>query len=155
MVIHESYITRKPLEFTLLVLFIILVILLPVYVYMEFFYTAKEKGSVLTETFNEVAYRFSPESDLSPADKRVMFRLEYEGNTVQWKGQLLSCTKMNDMYRVNVDHLGTGFADVVFTTLDDCSMIEPGQTIEYRMELVDWQTTTFIGKDGELISHGT
>ena len=155
MVVQESFVTRKPVEFTLIVLFIVLVLLAPLYIYMKWSPSDDDKEVFITESFNEVMYMFSPESDLSPADKRIMFRLEYEGNIVQWSGTLLSCDRANGLSRLSVDHLGTGFADVIFTTRQDCPASAVGAPLTYRMTLVDWKTTTFIGKDGEVIGDGS
>ena len=152
MVIHESYITRKPLEFMLIVLSIILIILLPIY-----FYTEKTKESrveekiLVPQTYNEVKYLFSPESDLSESDKRHLFSLTYEGNYVQWVGPLLVCNDLDGVYRVSIDQSGDGFGDVLFTTYEDCTGIPEGVDVTYKIKLIDWKVNSFIGSEGEII----
>ncbi|MBW2972208.1 hypothetical protein KY359_04195 [Candidatus Woesearchaeota archaeon] len=153
MVIHESFVTRKPLEFTLIVLVIVLVLLLPVY-----FLTkngsanAAEQAVFIPQTYGEVEYFFSAESDLSESDKRHLFQLQYEGNFVQWTGLLLACEPMSGLFKVSIDHSGDGFGDVMFMTDKDCSGVPLGSTATYRTRLIDWKITTFIGKDGEVLS---
>lgn len=152
MVVHESFVTRKPLEFTIIVLFIIFILLIPV-----FFLTKddadqeEEETEFITQTYPEVNFIFSPESDLSESDKRYLFRLDYENRFVQWTGTLLACNDINGMFRVSVDHSGNGFGDVLFTTFKDCTNITKGSDITYRMKLIDWKVTTFIGKEGEIL----
>lgn len=151
MVVHESYVTRKPLEFTLIVLLIIFIILIPAY-----FLTKKSpeeipKDYLLTETYEEVAYLFSPDSDLTDSDKKTMFKVNYDDHFVQWTGMLLNCDVMTPLFRVSVDHTGNGFSDVLFTTYSDCTSIEPGTLITYKVRLIDLKMGTFTGKDGEII----
>jgi hypothetical protein len=155
MVIRESFVTRKPLEFTLLVLFLIFLILLPVY-----FYTknraenAVVQPEMLSESYQEVASLFSPESDLSDSDKRHLFNFKYENSVVQWDGDILGCDAMTDMYRVRVDETGDDVGEVLFTTVDDCMTIPSGSHISFKMKIVDWTVTRFIGADGEILTWG-
>ncbi|MFH1064667.1 MAG: hypothetical protein V1729_06295 [Candidatus Woesearchaeota archaeon] len=152
MVVHESFITRRPLEFTLIVLFVLFIILLPVYfVTKQSAKDAKPKGILMTETYGETIYLFGQDSELSDNDKKIMFRLNYEGNMVQWTGSLLSCEDLEGLFKVSVDHRGNGFGDVLFTTLDDCTDILPGTTITYKTRLIDRLPNTFIGKEGKII----
>ncbi|NQU79269.1 hypothetical protein HQ545_05895 [Candidatus Woesearchaeota archaeon] len=149
MVIHDSYVTRKPLQFTLIVLTIVLVILLPIYIYS--FYAREEPNpDMITQSYNEVNFYFSPESELSLSDKRHMFSIFYEGGIVQWRGNMISCIVLDNMYRVGVDHQGNGQEDVVFTTFDDCNEIPEGYKIIYHAELIDRINDKFIGRNGEI-----
>lgn len=152
MVVHDSFITRKPLEFTLIVLFVLFLLLLPVYfVTKRSAGSTEPKGVLLTETYGEAIYLFDTESDLSENDKKILFRLNYEGNWVQWRGSLLTCDDMGGLFRVSIDHRGTGFNDVIFTTPVDCTAIPIGTTITYKTRLIDRLPKTFVGKEGELI----
>ncbi|MFC1741717.1 hypothetical protein ACFL3V_04240 [Nanoarchaeota archaeon] len=155
MVIHESYITRKPLEFTLIVLTIVLVLLLPVYLFTKH----NLKGDLLqediiAESFEEANFMFGPESELSEKDKKHLFVMKYEGNFVQWSGKLSTCDSLGAMFRVGVDHTGNGFSDVLFTTFDDCRVGAEGGMVTYKMRVVDWKVNRFIGKDGRLVKWG-
>lgn len=152
MVVPESFVTRKPLEFTLLVLFMIFLLLLPVYYYTK----NRQKTSVvppelITESYQEAAFQFSPESDLSDIDKRHLFNLKYENNIVQWDGDMLACDSMTDLFRVRVDENGDDVGDVLFTTEHDCMDIPPGSHIYFRMKMVDWKVIRFIGSEGEIL----
>ena len=152
MVIHESFVTRKPVEFTLIVLLIIFILLLPVY-----FYTRNisknviEDSAFIPESYGEVAFFFSQDSDLSDSDKKNMFKFKYEGNIVQWDGTFLSCELMTPIYKVSVDENGDGFGDVLFTTDDDCMDIPKGSQLLFKIKLIDRKTRTFIGSEGEII----
>jgi hypothetical protein len=155
MVVQESYITRKPLEFTLILLVIVLILLLPVYFYTKHTRASSvEEGELIAQTYKEVWYMFSSESDITDNDKRHLFRLNYEGNLVQWTGTLLSCDNLDGVYRISVDHSGDGTSDVLFTTYEDCIDMPVGSVITYKIELIDWKTTIFVGKDGEVIKWG-
>ncbi|MBN1545019.1 hypothetical protein JW898_06180 [Candidatus Woesearchaeota archaeon] len=152
MVVHESFVTRKPLEFTLIVLVIVLVVLLPFYFITKNNNAAQvEQGQLIPETYSEVNYLFGPDSDLSESDKKHLFQLNYMGNFVQWSGSMLSCDGMGSMFRVSIDETGDGFGDVIFTTINDCTGVPAGATMTFKTRLVDWKITTFIGKDGEII----
>jgi hypothetical protein len=107
---------------------------------------------LVSETYSEVGYFFSPESDLSESDKRQLFRMKYENNFVQWQGTLLACETMNGLFTVSVDQRGEGTSDVLFTTQDDCTKIPVGSQVLYKTRLIDWKIRSFIGKDGEIIS---
>ncbi|MBU2561101.1 MAG: hypothetical protein KKD17_02305 [Nanoarchaeota archaeon] len=151
MVIHESFVTRKPLEFTLIVLVIVLVVLLPFYFITKKNAAPAEEGQLIPETYSEVNYLLGPESDLSESDKKHLFALSYEGNFVQWSGSMLSCDSLGSMFRVSIDETGNNFGDVIFTTMSDCTDIPAGTTITFKTRLIDWKITTFVGKDGEII----
>lgn len=152
MVIHESFVTRKPLEFTLIVLFVIFLLLLPVYFYTRnYSRDAVEEAEFIPESYEEVAFLFSQDSDLSDSDKKNIFKFKYEDNMVQWGGILLSCELMTPLYRVSVDETGDGFGDVLFTTDYDCTHIPIGSRLEFNMTLIDRKTRMFIGLDGEII----
>jgi hypothetical protein len=151
MVVHESFVTRKPLEFMLIVLVIVLILLLPLY-----FYTknraeaAAPEGIIVAESYGEVAYIFGPDSDLSESDKKHLFRFNYENNIVQWSGTLVSCEEQGGLFRLSVDHDGDGFGNVLFRTFNNCTGIPPGSAVTYKMTLIDLKVRTFIGKDGEV-----
>jgi hypothetical protein len=113
-----------------------------------------EEVKLIAETYNEASYLFSLESDLSESDKKHLFTINYEGNFVQWTGDLLSCDNLNGIFRVSVDHIGDGFGDVLFTTFEDCTEIPLGSSITYKTKLIDWKTKSFIGKEGEIIPQG-
>jgi hypothetical protein len=155
MVVHESFVTRKPLEFTIIVLFIVFLLLLPVY-----FYTKQHKASearqvvpVVTDTYGEVNYLFGPDSDLSDSDKKNLFKMNYENRFVQWIGTLLACDPLgNGMFRASVDHTGGGMGDVLFTTFKDCTGIPIGSTVTYKTMLIEWKIRSFIGKEGEILT---
>jgi hypothetical protein len=151
MVIQESFVTRKPLEFTLIVLLIVLLILLPVY-----FITKEQKTApqevLVAETYDEVNYWFNIESELSDSDKRHLFQLNYENNFIQWTGDIVACDRLAPLYRVSVDHSGDGRADVIFTTDNDCKGIPLGKRIVYQTRLIDLKVFIFIGKDGEIVN---
>jgi len=152
MVIHESFMTRKPLEFTLIALFMILLLLLPVYFYTKkVTFDREPDGKMITETYNEVWFFFSPDSYLSANDKKIMFRINYDENWVQWRGNLLTCEDRGNSFRVSIDHRGIGLSDVVFTTVDSCEDIPIGASINYKVMLVNRLSYTFTGKDGEII----
>lgn len=151
MVIHESFVTRKPMEFTLIVLFVILLLLIPVYLYTRNSSgKSDEQPEIITESYPEVAFLFSTESDLSDSDKKHLFKLKYEGSVVQWDGNMLSCDPLDGMYRVRVDETGDEVGDVLFTTEQDCTSIPPGAYISFRTKLIDWKVTRFIGSKGEV-----
>ncbi len=153
MVVHESFVTRKPLEFTLIVLFVILLLLLPVYFLTKQRAATRQTGpSFIPETFAETNYQFDRDSDLSESDKRTLFKITYKDNAVQWTGILLSCQPADGMFRLSIDHVGTDLADAIFITVDDCTKIEIGSGITYKMTLVDWNVGTFIGNDGKILS---
>jgi hypothetical protein len=153
MVVHESFVTRKPLEFTIIVLFIVFLLLLPVY-----FYTKKQKegapagAALITETYSEVNYIFGAESDMSENDKKNLFRRNYEGNIVQWSGTLLACDSMGLLFRVSIDETGDGMGDVLFTTAQDCTNIHLGSPVTYKTLLIEWKIRTFTGKEGEILT---
>jgi len=151
MVVHESFVTRKPLEFTLVVMVILLILLIPVYIYTKNNPDAEPDAELIAETYDEVKYLFSRESDLTESDKRTLFKIKYEDNLVQWTGPIIACDRLNSMYRVSVDGSGDGFGDILFTTFDDCTQIQEGKDITFKMRLIDRKTTTFIGKDGVII----
>jgi hypothetical protein len=151
MVIHESYVTRKPLEFTLIILVIVFIILIPIYFLTKQNAEAAPDSVLITETYDEVHYRFTSESELSESDKKHLFTIDYEENFVQWSGTLLACDSLNGLYRVSVDHIGDGYGDVLFTTSQDCSNIGVGSFVTYRIKLIDWKVTTFIGSEGEIL----
>ncbi|MBW2997650.1 hypothetical protein KY349_04895 [Candidatus Woesearchaeota archaeon] len=150
MVIHESYVTRKPLEFTLIILVIVFIILIPIYFLTKQKAESAPESVLIAETYDEVHYRFTPESELSESDKKHLFSIDYEGNFVQWSGTLLACDSLNGLYRVSVDHISDGYGDVLFTTTQDCSNIGVGSSVTYRIKLIDWKVTTFIGSEGEI-----
>lgn len=151
--INDSYIQRKPLEFTLIVLVIILLTLTPVYVYLKFFAKEKEEVKLITESFEEVNFNFVAESEISEADKKINFRINYKNNVVQWRGIFLKCEEIGrSFYQVNVQHKDSSVPDVIFTTSENCLNKFPTSTITYKMTLVDWRDPTFIGKDGEILS---
>lgn len=152
MVLNESFVTRKPLEFTLMVLFVIFLLLLPVYFYTKHTKQTAKPETLIAESYNEVDYKFNPESELSENDKRQLFKIEYEGNFVEWRGALMNCEQLTGAFKVGIDHRGTGFADVLFTTQQDCSKIPVGEAINYKIRLVDRKSRTFIGTDGEIIA---
>jgi hypothetical protein len=153
MVFHDSFVTRKPLEFTIIVLFAVFILLLPVYFYTG--YRTKitaTKERMIYETYAEVKYTFGPDSDIPDSEKRKLFKISYEGNTVQWTGTLMSCETMGSMYRVRVDtDQNDEFSEVIFTTFNNCTGIPAESTINYRMNLVDWKTNIFIGNKGEIL----
>lgn len=152
MVVHESFVTRKPLEFLLIVLVIIFLILGVFYLYTKNrVQDDSDEPRLLMETFNEVIYLFSPESDLSAEDKRLMFKLNYDGNIVQWYGRLLVCEQLEGRSRMTIDQDDDGQHEVVFTSYDPCSSVTPEEFVTYKMTLVDLKTTTFVGKDGVII----
>jgi len=152
MVIYDSFVIRKPLEYTLIVMVIVLIILLPIYLYSKQQGDQKGKKVIfITESFGEFNYQFGPESELSNNDKKLMFKLYYEGNIVQWNGKLLSCTQVNDLYHVSVDHTENGRGDVIFMSRDDCKKNQIGEFLTYKMKLIDRKVQSFIGKDGEII----
>lgn len=151
--LEESYVTRKPMSFTLIVLVIILLVLTPVYFYMTYMLSDKEPtGELVTETYNEVNYWFSTESDLTEKDKKTLFRINYEGNDVQWQGLLIECTPIDGVFRVGVTHKSSEFPDVLFMTEDDCTTLVLGRSITYRITLVEWKVNSYIGKDGRILS---
>jgi len=155
MEVHESYVTRKPLEFTLICLFIILIILIPVYFYTKYLKESRTQTQVLIpESYSEVEYLFSQDSELSADDKKHLFAYKYVGNYVQWQGTLMNCENIGGPYRVRVADEGASFADVVFTVSKDCTIIPQGSPITYKMKLVDWQVRSFIGSDGEIVTWG-
>lgn len=155
MVVHEHYVTRKPLEFTLIFLFIIFLLLIPVYFYTKHLKESRTQTKVLiAESYSEVHYLFSQESDLSADDKKHLFSYKYVGNYVQWQGALMNCENVGGLYRVRVAEEGSTFADVIFTVSKDCTNIPQGIIITYKMKLVDWQVKSFIGSDGEIITWG-
>ncbi len=151
MVIPESFVTRKPLEFTLIVLFVVLIFLMPVYYFTKHSVEDAPTEFFIAETYDEVSYQFSPESDLTMSEKKMLFKTSYEGHFVQWSGTLLSCTEMTPWFRVSVDQSGDGFGDVLFTTPNNCTTIPAGQVITYKVRLIDLKIRTFTGKDGEVI----
>ena len=155
MVIHESFVTRKPFKFTLIVLVIVLIILVPIYLYATQKEEIKVEEELIAETFEEVKYLFGPESDLSESDKRHLFELKYEGNFVEWEGALLACDAMTGFFRVSVDQTGDKFGDVLFTTQQNCTNIAAGSAISYRMKLIEWKVTTFTGSEGEILEWGS
>jgi len=153
MVIHESFVTRKPLEFTFIVLSIIFVLLLPVYLYTR--ERAEDKtvtDVIIPETYSETNYFFSPDSDLSESDKRQLFKIKYEKKFVQWTGSLRACEPRSGLFTVSIDQRGEDNSDVLFTTQDDCTKIPIGSQVAYKTMLIDWKIRTFIGKDGAIIS---
>jgi hypothetical protein len=151
MVVHESFVTRKPLEFTIIVMVIVLILLLPVYVYTKNpgQETSKDETAI-TQSYGEVNYIFGPESDMSEADKKNLFKLSYENRFVQWEGVLLACDDMGGLFRVSIDHSGDGAGDVLFTTDTDCRSRTLGLPVSYRTRLIEWKIRTFIGKDGAI-----
>jgi hypothetical protein len=152
MVIQEHYVTRKPLEFTIIVLFILFLLLLPVYFYSKHSRAQSKAGIILLEdTYGEVAYIFSPESDISEADKRHLFTLNYEGKFVQWSGTLMACDTLDGAYRVSVDENQDNYAEVLFLTYKDCTQIPSGSDITFKTKLIDWKTKTFTGSEGEIL----
>ncbi|MBW2964956.1 hypothetical protein KY363_05865 [Candidatus Woesearchaeota archaeon] len=151
MVVHESFVTRKPFEFTIIVLLIIFILLVPVYFLTKRTPEPARSDEVLTETYEEVDYLFGPQSDLTDSEKKTLFRINYEGHTVQWTGTLLSCSEMTPLYRVSVDHHGNGFGDVLFTTDQNCTSISPGTTVTYSITLIDLKIRTFTGKNGVIL----
>ena len=153
MVIYDSYVTRKPLEFTLIALTILLILLLPVYIYTSrsLKRSPPPDDEILTVSFNEANFFFSSESDLSEQDKKHLFVMGYEGRKVQWKGVLQTCDSLGTLFRMGIDHTGNGFNDVLLTTDDDCMTIPEGDTVTYRMRILDWKVNKFIGTEGEII----
>lgn len=151
--LEESYVTRKPMSFTLIVLVIILIILTPVYFYMKYL-GSREKvtGQFLAESYSEVDYWFNTESDLTENDKKTLFRINYEGNTVQWRGTLVECTPVDGIFKVGASHKSAEFPDALFMTEDDCTGYSLGSTMTYRMRLIEWKVNSFIGDQGSIIS---
>jgi|GEM_PF-2600526 len=153
MVVQESFVTRKPLEFTLIVLFILFLLLLPVYFYTKQQASNKKQEVLIAETFSEVNFLFSPDSDLSENDKRTLFRIKYEGRFVQWTGRLISCDTLdNGVYKATIDHTDDDVGDVLFTIDKDCNLLDIGSEITYKTRLIDLKSKLYIGKDGELVS---
>jgi hypothetical protein len=152
MEVHEHYVTRKPLEFTLIFLSIIFLLLIPVYFYTKYIHDSNIKAyTLISESYSEVEYYFSQESDLSADDKKHLFSYKYEGNYVQWQGTLMNCENVGGLYRVRISVESSTFADVIFTVSKDCTNIPQGSIITYKMKLIDWQTPAFIGSDGEIL----
>ncbi len=153
MVVDDSFVTRKPIEFTLIVLVIIFILLLPVY-----FFTKNNnvqsgsEASLITESYDEVKFLFGSESDLSEKDKRDLFKISYENQMIQWTGTLLVCEPLDTIFRVSVDQDGDGNGDVIFTSFTDCTGVVTGSPITYRVKLIDWHTDKFVGKEGEVLS---
>ena len=151
MVVHESFVTRKPMEFTIIVLFAVFILLLPVYILTKPRSDVGDQNEdILAESYEEIQFRFSTESDLTESDKRQLFRLQYEGERVQWSGVLLACDDIGGWYRVSVDQTGNGFGDVLFTTFNNCSDVPLGSRVYYSTVLIDRKTKSFIGKEGEI-----
>lgn len=148
---EESFVTRKPLEFTLIVLFIILLLLTPVHFYLKYKNSqTTEESKFLTETYSEVDYWFGADSDLTEDDKRILFNINYKGNVVQWTGRLVECTPQEERFIVSMAHKSLDFSDVIFTTEDDCTDLPLGKDVNYKMKLLEWKINAFIGEEGEL-----
>ena len=154
MVVHESFVTRKPLEFTIIVLFIVFLLLLPVYFYTKQYRARpQETAAMVTETYGEVNYLFGSDSDFSDSDKKNLFKRNYENRLVQWTGTLLDCSYIdNGMFKVSIDHTDSGMGDVLFTTFKNCTSILPGSSVTYKTVLIEWKIRSFIGKDGEILT---
>jgi hypothetical protein len=152
MVIHESYITRKPLEFVLIVLLIVLLLLLPIYFYTKDDTAESTRDTLVAETYAEVRYVFGPESELSEKDKKILFKTSYENNVVQWKGILLACVDLGNAFRVSIDQTGDGYGDVLFISYKNCTNVTKGSEVNYRTKLIDLKVNTFTGKEGEVLS---
>ncbi len=146
---HEHIVIRKPFTFFIIVMLILiaLYILIRLYVIDEW---PDHEPRMIEESYNETWARFSSESDLNPSEKRELFKITYKGNNIRWQGKMLECAKLDNGFLVRVDHRGSEFADVSFTTTESCTGFEKGDEIDYSMELDDLQINVFIGVKGEI-----
>ena len=151
MVVEEHIVIRRPILFMVIVLAVLFAIFIPAK------YIIEKKSSVsyagfVNESYSDVWYWFNINSPLTADEKKELFDIKYSGNIVEWSGKLLNCRSLESLSSVSVEHRSTGFADVVFSTGDDCSSLPEGSEITYQIELIDLRVNVFVGRKGKIIS---
>ncbi|MFC1723197.1 hypothetical protein ACFL0V_03585 [Nanoarchaeota archaeon] len=151
MVIHEHFVTRRPLLFLIIVMTVLVLLYAPARILVQSYADRMREAHVLEESYEEVWKWFNSDSPLNIEEKQELYWIKYNGNVVEWQGMVLGCKDLGNIRSVKIDHRGTSYADVVFSTLTTCDEWPIDKTIRYRMEIIDWRVNVFVGKEGSLM----
>ncbi|HII72580.1 TPA: hypothetical protein HA265_07525 [Candidatus Woesearchaeota archaeon] len=153
MVVHESFVTRRPIAFLVIMLGILVMIYLPVkYVIMPLS-MGEEMPVTVNDTYQDTWRQFDQESLLTAEEKMILYETRYRGAVIEWQGRMMGCKDLDGVYSVMIKERNTtDYPDVVFSTLENCTARQTDLMIRYRMQIIDLNADVFVGKNGMIIA---